>query len=78
MILPLLVRANLRVMVIKGYSTFPRAPRLEPNHQMQFVIFKILNGITYHYLTLIILVNIIHLFAKKWFQVLLSTTNNSI
>ena len=29
-------RVNTGVIVMKGYSTFPKAPEPEPNHQMQF------------------------------------------
>ena len=33
--LPLWVRVDLRVMVMMGYSTFPKAPALlEPHHQI--------------------------------------------
>ena len=31
------VRADLRVVIIKEYSAFPKAPELDPHHQMQFV-----------------------------------------
>ena len=33
-VLPLQVRVDLRVMAMKGYSTFPKAPGVEPQHQM--------------------------------------------
>ena len=34
---------NLGVMSMKGYPTFPKAPGLDPHHQMQFrIIFKLL------------------------------------
>ena len=43
-VLQLQVRVDLGVMAMKGYSTFPRSPKLEPHHQMQFsVISRILN-----------------------------------
>ena len=37
-VLPLQVREDLGVMTMKEYSTFPRAPELEPYDQMQFTI----------------------------------------
>ena len=35
-VLPLQVRVDLRSMAMKGTSTFPKAPRQEPNHQMVY------------------------------------------
>ena len=32
-VLPLWVRVDLRVMVMKGYSTSPKFQRLQPHHQ---------------------------------------------
>ena len=32
------VRVDLGVMTIKGYSTLPKSPELEPNYQMQFSV----------------------------------------
>ena len=32
------IRVNLGVIAIKGYSTFPRAPEIEPHHQVQFSV----------------------------------------
>ena len=44
-VLPLQARVNPRAMAMKGYSTLPKAPGLEPCHQMQFnVISKTLIG----------------------------------
>ena len=37
-ILPLQVKADLGVMVMKGYTKLPRAPELETLHQMQFSV----------------------------------------
>ena len=37
-VLLLWVRVNLRVMAMKRNSIFPKAPRLEPHHQMQFSV----------------------------------------
>ena len=31
---PLLIRVDLEVMAMKGYSSFPRSPKLEPQHLM--------------------------------------------
>ena len=33
-VLPFWDRVDLRAMTIKGYPTFPKAPRLEPHHQI--------------------------------------------
>ena len=33
-VLPLRISLDLGVMTMKGYSTFPKAPGLEPHHQM--------------------------------------------
>ena len=38
LVLPHRVRVDLGVMSMKGYSTFPKAPELEPHHQMGFSI----------------------------------------
>ena len=44
-VLPLWVRVDLEVMAIKGYSTLPKAPELELNHQMQYsIISRTLGG----------------------------------
>ena len=32
------VRVDRRAMAMKEYSTFPKAPRLQPHHQMQFCV----------------------------------------
>ena len=37
MVLPFLVREDLGVMSMKGYSTFPKAPGLEPQHRIQSI-----------------------------------------
>ena len=37
-ILPIQVRVDLRVMPMKGSSTFLKALGLEPHHQMQFSV----------------------------------------
>ena len=43
LVLPLQVRVDLRVMVMKRYSTLLKAPKLVPHYQMQFnVILKTL------------------------------------
>ena len=41
-VLPLLIRVDLGVMAIKGYSTLPRSQELEPYYQMQFSVISIL------------------------------------
>ena len=38
MLLPLWVRVDLRVMAVKGYSTFSRALESEPHYQMLFSV----------------------------------------
>ena len=35
---PLQVRVDQRVMAMKEYSTFPKAPGLEPHYQMKFSV----------------------------------------
>ena len=30
------IRMDLEVMTLKGYSTHPRSPEMQPNHHMQF------------------------------------------
>ena len=45
-VLSLWVRVNLRVMTMKGYFTFPKAPGLEPHHQMQFSIIEVRGCLT--------------------------------
>ena len=37
-VLPLGVRVGLRVIAIKGYSTLPRFPVLDPHYQIQFSV----------------------------------------
>ena len=37
-VLTVWVRVDLGVMTMKGYSTFPRSPELEPHHKMQFSV----------------------------------------
>ena len=37
-VLPIWVKVDLGVMATKRYSTFPKAPGLEPRHQMQFSV----------------------------------------
>ena len=37
-IIPLQVRVDLEIMAMKGYSTLPRSPELEPHHQMHFIV----------------------------------------
>ena len=40
------IRVDLGVMEMKEYSTFPKAPELEPDHQMRFsVIYRTLVGL---------------------------------
>ena len=44
-LLPLWVRVDLGIMVMKGYSIFSKSPRLESHYKMQFcVICKTLVG----------------------------------
>ena len=44
------LREELGVMALKGYSTFPKDPELEPQHQMQFsVIPRTLVGGVLHF-----------------------------
>ena len=38
-VLPLQVRENLGVMIMKGYSTFSKAPRLEPCHGLRDIYY---------------------------------------
>ena len=35
-VLPLRVRVDQGAMVMKGSSTFPKPPKLEPHHQIEF------------------------------------------
>ena len=37
-VLPLKIKVDLGIMAMKGYSTLPRSPELEPHHQMLFSI----------------------------------------
>ena len=37
-VLPLRVRVELEVTVIKGYSTLPRSPQIEPHYQLEFSV----------------------------------------
>ena len=48
-VLPLWVRVDLGVMAMKVYSTYLRAPELEPHHQMQFSVIP--RTLTEHCLT---------------------------
>ena len=61
----------------KGRFHSPETARLEYNIQFN-VIFKTINDFKGSCLTLIILFNIIHLFAVKWFKVLECITDISI
>ena len=80
--LPLRVRVELSVIVIEGYSTFHKAPGLEPHYQMQFsVISRTLvgGGEFYHTESLqsacfTALDNWAE-YTVVWFQVFLSNTN---
>ena len=36
------VRVKLRIMAMKGYSTFPKARGQEPHHQMQFSVITLI------------------------------------
>ena len=51
---------------------------LMPNPLYTYILNIQRSGFKYCYLTLIILFNTIHLHLVKWFQVLLSISNNSI
>ena len=37
-VLPIRVRVDLGVMVMKGYSKFPKTPRLASHYEMQFSV----------------------------------------
>ena len=59
-------KVELRLMVMKGYSTFPKPPELEFHHQIDFnVIPRTLKGFNYCYWILIIHFNIYILFAHS-------------
>ena len=79
-ILLLRFKADIRVMVWKGYSTFPRSPELEPHHQMLFSVIHWtllyclmpLQGIQQNpqdsnFLSLLINTRFCHLVGIEWF-----------